>query len=122
MRTYYIMNLIWIIHFVILIFILFGWGILPSYTLKYQMLIVPLIFLDWNDYDGQCFLTRLEHYFKTGQWKQKTFEEGGPEFFRPILEFITKRKFDRISASRINYFLFIISWLITYYKFYQQYK
>ena len=111
------MNFIWIIHFILLFFILFGWSILPNWSLKYQMLVVPIIFLDWNDYDGACILTKLEHYFKTGEWKQKSALESGPEFFRPLLEYILNRDIDRITAERINYTLFIISWLITYYKF-----
>ena len=111
------MNIIWFFHFIVLILIIFGWGILPKWTLKYQMFIVPLIFLDWNDWDGMCILTRLEHYFKTGKWEQKSFEEGGPEFFRPLLEKILGKKFDRITASRINYTIFIFAWIITYFKF-----
>jgi len=116
------MSLVYFFHFLLLIVLVFGWAIFPDYTLKYQMLIIPLTFLDWNDWDGQCIFTRIEHYFKTGQWEQKSFGEGGPEFFRPILEKITGLKFNRVSASRINYSLFIISWLITYYKFLKYYK
>ena len=108
---------IWLFHFIILIIILFGW-LLPKWWLKYQMLLVPLVFLDWQD-DGQCILTRLEHYFRTGEWEQKTaVEEDGAEFFRPILNYITGLNFSRITASRINYTMFIISWLITYYMFF----
>ena len=116
------MNLLYLLHLSLIIFILFGWAILPNYTLKYQMLIVPIIFLDWNDYDGQCILTRLQHYIKTGEWKQKPFIEGGPEFFRPILEYVTCRKYNRKDASKINYVLFIFGWLMTYYKLTKYYN
>lgn len=115
-------KIIYILHFISLIILLFSSIIFPHYTLKYQILIIPLTFLDWNDYDGQCILTRLEYYFRTGVWKQKSFEENGPEFFRPILEKIIGKKINRITASRINYVLFITSWIITYYKFLKYYK
>ena len=111
-------NIIWFFHLLLLIIILFGWLILPSSTLKYQLAIVPLVFLDWYDYDGQCILTRLEHFIRTGEWKQKTaLEEEGAEFFRPLLEYIFNIKMTREQASYLNHLLFIISWLITYFLF-----
>ena len=109
---------IWLFHLIILIIILFGWLIFPKRWLKYQMLIVPLVFLDWHD-DGQCILTRLEHYFKTGEWEQiPAEEEDGAEFFRPILNWITGLNLSRKTAGKINTVMFIISWLITYYLFF----
>ena len=115
-------KLVYAFHFIVLIFIIFGWAVLPSWTLKYQMLIVPLVFSDWSITNG-CSLTILEHYLKTGKWDFRSAEESNaPEFFRPILEKLTNRKFDRITASRINYVIFIVAWMITYYKFLKYYK
>ena len=114
-------NLTWFIHLLILLFILFNPIMLPPRFLKYQMLIVPLIFIDWND-DGHCILTKLEHYFRTGRWETPAYLEGGPEFFRPILNGLTGKKYSREQASRINTLLFILSWLLTYYKLIIFYK
>lgn len=101
-------------HTSLIILVLSGWAILPKWTLIYQLFIVPLIILDWNDFDGQCILTRLEHYLRTGTWQQAPAnEEDAPEFFRPLLEWITGRDFTRTQASRINYSLFTIAWIMT---------
>jgi hypothetical protein len=110
-------TIIWLIHLILLIIILFGWLILPSWSLKYQLAIVPLVFLDWYDMDGQCILTRLEHYIKTGEWEQEPAEEGGPNFFQPLIEKLFNIRMTRKEASYLNHLLFIISWLITYFLF-----
>ena len=109
-------KIVYIFHLIVLIFIVFGWLIFPEWSLKYQMLIVPLVFLDWN-LTGSCSLTILQDYFEKGKWDFRSAEEGGAEFYRPILNKLTGREFDRIIASRINYMLFITAWMITYYKF-----
>ena len=74
--------------------------------------------LDWNDFDGQCTLTKLEYYFKTGKWSYKSPVEGGPEFFRPLINKLFNLKLSRIEGDRLNNFVFIMCWLIAYLRIY----
>ncbi len=97
-----------------------GAFVIPDKYLKWGLLIVPLTILDWNDFDGQCFLTRIESQLR-GTWNPKeATEEGGPEFFRPIIQSIFGTEISRVSASRLNYVMFIVGWLALYYRFIQK--
>ena len=106
-----IANIIRLIHYLLMVFIFTGHILLPIEYIKYYLLLIVFIFLDWNDLDGQCILTRLEYYFETGHWEQKSPIEGGPEFFRPLVNKIFNLKLNRVEADRLNNFIFILCWL-----------
>lgn len=114
----YAATLIHIIH-VSLIFIILGGVFLPCHYLPFHIALIILIFLDWNDLDGMCILTRLEHYFKTGDWKSKTAIEGGPEFFRPYVNIVFNLNLTREQASRLNNFLFMMALAISFARYTQ---
>ena len=81
------------------------------------MALIIGIFLDWNDLDGQCTLTGLEHFFRTGQWDSRPAEESeAPEFFRPTINKIFSWELSRDQASRLNNFLFMSSFAIGFAK------
>ena len=107
-------DLILFIHYSLIIFILIGHIVLPKKYLKYYILLIILIFIDWNDSDGQCILTRFESYFRTGQWKQQPALMGGPEVFRPMVNKICNVNLTRIEAYKLNNLLFIICLLIAF--------
>ncbi len=113
-------NLVRFIHYLLLIFVLIGHSLLPIEYIKYYLLLIIFIFIDWNDIDGQCILTRLEYYFNTGEWKQKSTIEGGPEFFRPIINKIFNIELTRIEADRLNNIVFAICWLIGFLRIYKK--
>ena len=85
--------LILLVHYSLIIFILIGHVLLPHKYLKYYILLIILVFIDWNDSDGQCILTRMEAYYRTGMWAQKSALTGGPEVFRPIINKIFNTNF-----------------------------
>jgi hypothetical protein len=89
---------------------------LPRRMLPYYLLFVLIIFLDWNDFDGMCILTKLEHYFRTGVWSIDSPVEGGPEFFRPILQSVGIT-LTRAEADRLNNFLFLVAWAIAFIRY-----
>ena len=109
-----IADLILLVHYSLIIFILIGHVLLPHKYLKYYILLIILIFIDWNDSDGQCILTRLESYFRTGQWKQQPALIGGPEVFRPMVNKIFNVNLSRLEAYKLNNLLFIICLLIAF--------
>ena len=110
-----IADLIYYIHYLLVLYILTGWYLTPFNYLKYYIILIIFIFLDWNDLDGQCILTRLEHYYRTGVWKQKSsIEEGGVEFFRPLLDSLFTYKFTRLEADRLNNFVFMLCLLFAF--------
>jgi hypothetical protein len=113
MKNEFLANIMYYIHLSIIIFIFLGNIILPIKYLKYLIILIIIIMLDWNDMDGMCILTKLEHYFRTGIWSsQPAYLENAPEFFRPFIQKITGLKLSRISASRLNNFIFLVILLI----------
>lgn len=118
MKNIYLAELIKLLHILMFIYVIFGCVFITNKTyLKYYLLFLILIFLDWNDLDGMCILTRLENYFRIGEWSSKSPIEGGPEFFRPLLNKITGFNLNRIEADRLNNFIFIICWLIAFIRY-----
>ncbi len=114
MKSDLLANFIYYIHLSIIIFIFLGNIILPFKYLKYLVLLIIIIMLDWNDTDGMCILTKLEYYFRTGIWSSKiATEDGGPEFFRPLIQKLTNLEISRKAASRLNNFLFLVILLIS---------
>lgn len=106
MKNIFIAEIIKYIH-LFLLFLVFVGFILPCKYLPHYIFLIILILLDWNDFDGMCILTRLEHYFRTGEWDMKPAIQGGPEFFRPYINSIFNLNLTREGASRLNYFSFI---------------
>ncbi len=119
-------NTIFYIHMAIMIYILFGAFIIPSKYLHYYIILIILVFLDWNDIDGMCTFTKLEYYFRYGIWitrKEEAQELEEPiEFFRPLLHTIfgiedENHHLTPQMSSRINYFLFAFLLLIAFIRF-----
>jgi hypothetical protein len=110
-----IADLIRLIHYSLFIIVAIG-PFLPKKYIPYYLLFIWIIFLDWNDFDGVCTLTRLEHYFRAGYWSNKSPIEGGPEFFRPMLQSFGF-SLTRLEADRLNKFIFLIFWGITFIKY-----
>ncbi len=110
-----IADLIRLIHYSLFIIVAIG-PFLPNKYIPYYLLFIWIIFLDWNDFDGVCTLTRLEHYFRSGYWSDKSPIEGGPEFFRPMLQSLGF-SLTRLEADRLNNFIFLIFWGITFIKY-----
>lgn len=105
------------IHIFMIFFVLVGHTALPLRYLKYYIIFVILILLDWNDTDGMCCLTKVEHYFRTGNWVSQSPLEGGPEFFRPLVNSMFKLDLTRTQADRLNNFIFILCLLIANLRF-----
>jgi hypothetical protein len=101
-------DIVRLIHYA-LFFVVAAGPFLPMKYIPYYLVFVWLIFLDWNDFDGVCSLTRVEHYLRTGEWSSVSPMEGGPEFFRPIAN---RLGFDltRTEADRLNNFIFLMFW------------
>ena len=123
MINHYIADIIKYIHLLIIGYIFVGHYITPIQYIKYYLLLIIFIFLDWNDFDGQCILTKLEYYFRTGIWNQKPpTEERAPEFFRPMIQNIFNLNLSRQSADRLNYFLFMTCFLLGFYRIIYHYN
>lgn len=104
-----------LLHYSMFVVVLTG-PFFPHQYLPYYMLFVLLIFFDWNDFDGMCILTKLEHYFRYGTWEVASPVEGGPEFFRPILESFGI-SLSRTEADRLNNFIFLCCWTAAFIRY-----
>ena len=109
-----IANFILYIHYVLISFILVGHILLPKEYLKYYILLIIIIFLDWNDLDGQCILTRLEYYYRTGIWQQKNYS---PEVFRPTINKIFNINLNKEEGNKLNNFIFLLCLLIGFLRY-----
>jgi len=121
-----IANIIFYFHMGVMFFILTGAFLLPDAYLHYYILLIILVFLDWNDRDGLCSLTKLEYYFRYGIWitrKEETYDLDEPiEFFRPLLHTLfgineEEDKFPIERIHRLNYFIFASMLLIAFIRF-----
>jgi len=116
-------NTVKYIHYILIAYVLTGYLYTPISYLKYYLLFIILIFLDWNDFDGQCTLTGIEHYFRFGTWDTRPAEkEEAPEFFRPTINKLFNINLNRDEASRLNYFLFMGSFLVGFIRLLKHYK
>jgi hypothetical protein len=104
------------IHIFMILFVLVGHSVSPVKYLKYYIFFVLFILLDWNDIDGMCILTKLENYFRTGKWVSLSPLEGGPEFFRPLINGIFSLNLNRTEADRLNNFMFVLCIIIAFYR------
>ena len=89
--------------------------------LKYNLLIIPFILMDWYDYDDQCSLTSLEAKLR-GTWTPGSAESGqeAPAFFQPLLNKLLKPldlRVDRQFAGKINIYLFLIAFIVSYIRY-----
>jgi hypothetical protein len=122
------------LHIVLVFYVLTGWAITPIRKIHYYIFFVLFVLLDWNDLDGECFLTRLEHYFREkardkpssyGHGNQKitiSTETGEPEFFRPLMNRIFNSNLTSQEASRLNYFTFVSAILLAFLRLLHHYN
>lgn len=114
MKSEFLANSIHYLHILLIIFIFLGNFILPVKYLSYFAILIVIIMLDWNDLDGMCILTKMEHYARTGEWVSKSaIKENAPEFFRPLIHSITGYEITRETADKLNNFSFLVILLIT---------
>jgi len=111
-------DIVHFIHILLILFVLVGPFILPKKHLYYYIILVILLFMDWNDLDGQCILTRIEYWLRYNQWyNQGSTSEGGPEFFRHLYTKLSGHQITSIQADRLNNFLFIGGLLIAFLRY-----
>ena len=123
MKSEILANILYYIHNSLIIFIFIGNFIIKVTYLPYFTILIVLIMLDWNDIDGMCTLTTLEYYFRNGVWSsQPAVEENAPEFFRPFIKKITGIELSRLSADRLNNFIFLFILLISLVRIFISYK
>lgn len=118
-------DIIYYMHLLLIIYILFGFMFLPSNHLPFYIILIILVFIDWNDYDGMCILTKLEYYFRHGIWietqeqlnkiNKKTEEPA--EFFRPLINKVFNVELTSYEASRLNNLLFSLCLLFGFIRY-----
>jgi hypothetical protein len=118
MKSNLLADITYYIHLFLVLFILVGFLILPSKWLIFYIILGLLILLDWNDLDGMCILTKVEHYFRTGKWvSMSSDEEDAPEFFRPFIRRFFGIEMERRNAKKLNNFIFLSLILIAFIRY-----
>ncbi len=120
----FIADIIKYIHYILVFYVLTGFIYTPIYLLKFYCLMIIFVFLDWNDYDGQCVLTSYEHYFRYNQWdfRSASDSDDAPEFFRPLVNGLFGTNIDKPTARRINYFSFAFCLLLGFLRLTHHHK
>lgn len=121
-----IADLIHYLHIVLVLYIVTGWFITPIKYIYLYLLLIIFVILDWNDFDGQCILTRLEHYYRYKNTKSDTEHDTEknerPEFFRPLINNLFNLNLNREESRRVNYFVFMFSFLLGFLRLLKHYK
>jgi len=104
-------DIIYFIHVFLILLILSSVFFTSGEWLKYIIVLIPIVILDWKDSDKQCSLTSLEAKIR-GTWTPgNSNDEGSPEFFRPLLNKVLKPFGQEIksreTAGMINNILFL---------------
>ena len=119
-------DLIHYLHIVLVLYIVTGWFITPIKYIYLYLLLIIFVILDWNDFDGQCILTRLEHYYRYKNTKPDTEPDKEknerPEFFRPLINKLFNINLNREESRRVNYFVFMFSFLLGFLRLLKHYK
>jgi hypothetical protein len=120
-KSVFVADLIYYAHIALIIYILFGFIFLPTNHLPFYIILIILVFIDWNDYDGMCILTKLEYYFRYGVWIKQIEEinkyEEPAEFFRPLIKRILNIDLTAQQASRLNNLLFSLCLLFGFIRY-----
>jgi hypothetical protein len=126
------------LHIILVFYVVSGWLITPIEKIHYYILLVIFILLDWNDFDGECILTKLEHYMRDNDNNNPSkalrvgvsedsnltinTETGQPEFFRPLFNKLFNLNMTSEEASRLNYFVFVSGILLAFVRMLHHYK
>jgi hypothetical protein len=112
-------NIVHIIHILLCTPFFFTFFYKSGPWLIYNLLLIPLIILDWHD-DNQCSITSLEYKLRN-KYNYSSKLRIQSEFFRPfinkILFFFNIEIKKRNIAIKVLYFLFMITWLVSFIKF-----
>lgn len=100
------------LHVLLVLYVVIGWLVTPMKYLHYYILLVLFILLDWNDHDGECSLTKLEHHLRYSQEERTSRPQ--PEFFRPLVNKLFNLSLTSEQANRLNYFTFILGILFAF--------
>jgi hypothetical protein len=100
------------LHILLVLYVVIGWVITPIKYIHYYILLVLVILLDWNDYHGECSLTKLEHYLRYSQ--EERASQPRAEFFRPLVNKLFGTSLTSEAANRLNYFIFILGMLLAF--------
>ena len=117
-----IADLIHYLHILLVLYIIIGWFITPIKYIHLYLLLIIFVILDWNDFDGQCILTRLEHYYRHTNTKTDIKKNERPEFFRPFIKKWFNINLNLEESRRINYFVFMFVFLLGFLRLLKHYK
>jgi len=104
-------DVIYVLHVILIVVIVSSVFFKSGDWLKYVIVLIPIVMLDWEDNDKQCSLTSLEAKLR-GTWTPgNSNDENAPEFFRPLINKIIKpfgkEIKSRETAGQINNILFL---------------
>jgi hypothetical protein len=70
-------NFCFYLHFVIMLYIVFGWVVPWRPSLIFYLVFLPLVVSQWQFNKNSCVLNNLESFVRTGQWRDPTNHEEG---------------------------------------------
>lgn len=119
MLNIFIANTLQIIHILLLLIMISPYFIPSGEWMKYLLIIICLIKLDWYDGDSQCSITSLEAKFRN-KWKPGYYNEDSPEFFRPLVNKFLKPfniELNKKQADNLNNTIVIIAIIISFIRY-----
>jgi hypothetical protein len=112
MKSILLANILSFIHLLLVLFVVFGIFIVPTKHLPLFIIFLTLILFSWL-YFELCILTKLEHYFKYGEWYNpdtyKKNPEEAPGFVKSMLESILGFKISKNITDKINHTIILLA-------------
>jgi hypothetical protein len=109
------------LHYLLVGAVLVSFVVPAGEWLKYQIILICCIILDWNDGDAQCALTAIESKLR-GTWRPGGAADGDdtPAFWHPFVSRVLRRfgvTLSRLQADRLVYFIFVSALLSCFLRF-----
>ncbi|AYV78464.1 MAG: hypothetical protein Edafosvirus14_11 [Edafosvirus sp.] len=116
----FVLNVIWILHILIIIFIIGAPFTNSNYILFVHFIFVPFMILHWVLNDNTCVLTIIEKRIRKQLYGKEV--DGNECYTGKLIEPIYDFKKNYQTLSVLIYVVVIGLWLITTYKLYNKYQ
>ena len=110
------------LHIAFVLYVIVGWYFTPVKYIHLYLLIIIFIFLDWNDFDGLCILTKIEAYFRNKDSEKEEKEQSHAEFFRPLIKKLFNINMTHNDSTKLNYFIFMLVFLFGFLRMLYHYR
>ena len=98
-----------LLHFVVMIFIVTGWAMWWRGALLFYLVFVPLVTLQWQFNRNSCVLNNLESLIRSGTWRDLGNEEEGA-WLRTLAKDVLGLRVQPAQMEAFIYIVMLVLW------------